>query len=168
MTNQSGSAFWTCSQCGGMGSIYDAKCPQCGAPRNAVTTNSAISVNPVMPSSTLAPLVASVSAGVQRVTSQTCSQCGTANSLFTVRCAGCGALIGSVRTESTPRRRGVAALLAFFGGIIGAQYFYMGRRVLGILCVLLCWSGYPALVGFLDTFRIMSLSDAEFQQQCEG
>jgi TM2 domain-containing membrane protein YozV len=74
----------------------------------------------------------------------------------------------SGRTSTTPRRRGVAALLAFVGGIIGAQYFYMGRRVLGTVCVLLCWSGYPALVGFLDAFRLLSLSNAEFQQQCEG
>jgi TM2 domain-containing membrane protein YozV len=78
-------------------------------------------------------------------------------------------MFGSARMVGTaPRSRGVAALLAFFGGIIGAQYFYMGRRVLGIVCVMLCWSGYPALVGFLDMFRILSLSDAEFQQQCEG
>jgi TM2 domain-containing membrane protein YozV len=71
-------------------------------------------------------------------------------------------------TSATPRSRGVAVLLAFFGGIIGAQYFYMGRRVLGVVCVLVCWSGYPALVGFLEAFRLLSLSEAEFQQQCEG
>ena len=68
----------------------------------------------------------------------------------------------------TPRNRNIAAGLAFFGGAIGAQYFYMGRRVLGVICVILCWTGYPALVGFLDMLRMLSMSDAEFQQQCEG
>ena len=77
-------------------------------------------------------------------------------------------MLSSVRTAATPRSRGTAALLAFVGGIIGAQYFYMGRRVLGVICVLLCWTGYPALVGFLEMLRLLSMSDAEFQQQCEG
>jgi TM2 domain-containing membrane protein YozV len=77
-------------------------------------------------------------------------------------------MLTSVRTATTPRQRGVAALLAFFGGFIGAQYFYMGRRVLGGACVVLCWTGYPALVGFLEAFRILAMSDAEFAQQCEG
>jgi TM2 domain-containing membrane protein YozV len=162
MSNQSGSAYWTCPQCGGMGSIYDARCPQCGAARNAPTVNLTATTQP------LAPLVSSVSAGVQRLTSQTCVQCGTANSLFALRCQQCGNMLTSVRTSTTPRRRGVAAALAFFGGVIGAQYFYMGRRILGGACVALCWTGYPAVVGFLETFRILAMSDAEFAQQCEG
>lgn len=69
---------------------------------------------------------------------------------------------------ATPRSRTLAVVLAFFGGVIGAQYFYMGRRVLGGVCVALCWTGYPAVVGFLETFRLLTMSDAEFQQQCEG
>ena len=77
-------------------------------------------------------------------------------------------MLTGVRTAATPRSRGIAALLAFVGGIIGAQYFYMGRRVLGVICVILCWTGYPALLGFLDMLRLLSMSDAEFQQQCEG
>lgn len=77
-------------------------------------------------------------------------------------------MMSSVRRGATPRSRGIAALLAFVGGIIGAQYFYMGRRVLGTVCVILCWTGYPALVGFLDMCRLLLMSDAEFQQQCEG
>lgn len=162
MSNQSGSAYWTCPQCGGMGSIYDARCPQCGTPRNATTITPTVATQP------LAPLVASVAAGVQRMTVQTCPQCGTTNSLFMVRCQGCGNVMSSVRRGATPRSRGIAALLAFVGGIIGAQYFYMGRRVLGTVCVILCWTGYPALVGFLDMCRLLLMSDAEFQQQCEG
>ena len=40
MSNQAGSAFWTCPQCGGMGSVLDSRCPQCGAvrPINPTTT----------------------------------------------------------------------------------------------------------------------------------
>ena len=160
MSNQSGSAFWTCPQCGGMGSIYDTQCPQCGVPRASI--NQPASLNP------LVKQLSAVSSGVQRLTSQSCPQCGTANSLFVLRCQGCGTLLTSVRPSTTTRRRGVAALLAFFGGIIGAQYFYMGRRVLGVACVALCWTGYPLLVGALDAFRLMTMSDGEFQQQCEG
>lgn len=102
------------------------------------------------------------------MTTQTCAQCGTSNSLFVLRCQGCGTTLTSVRVAATPRSRGTAALLAVLGGFIGAQYFYMGRRILGISCVVLCWTGYPALVGFLDMLRLLSISDAEFQQQCEG
>lgn len=161
MTNQSGSAFWTCPQCGGMGSIHDSRCPQCGAARGA-------SAPATTAQTAIAPLVAQVSTGVQRLTSQVCPRCGHANSLFGLQCQACGTSLVAVRTNTTKRSRGVAIALAFFGGFIGAQYFYMGRRMLGVACVALCWSGYPAGIGIVEGIRLMTMSDAEFQQQCEG
>ncbi len=43
-----------------------------------------------------------------------------------------------------------AALLAFFLGGFGAQFFYLGNFGWGILCVLFFWSGIPAVIGIIQ------------------
>ena len=65
-----------------------------------------------------------------------------------------------------PASRIVAIVLAFVLGFVGAQYFYMGRRILAVLSVLFCWTGYPAVIGMLDGMRMLFMSDREFRQQC--
>jgi TM2 domain-containing membrane protein YozV len=65
-----------------------------------------------------------------------------------------------------PASRIVAIVLAFVLGFVGAQYFYMGRRILAVLSVLFCWTGYPAIIGVLDGLRMIFLTDREFRQQC--
>ena len=43
-------------------------------------------------------------------------------------------------------------LLALFLGAFGAHHFYLGRTGLGVLYVLFCWTGIPAVVGFVECF----------------
>jgi TM2 domain-containing membrane protein YozV len=62
----------------------------------------------------------------------------------------------------------VAALLAIFLGVFGAQYFYMGRRPLGFFCLALCWTGFPAAVGFMEGLRLLVINDAQFARECVG
>jgi TM2 domain-containing membrane protein YozV len=66
----------------------------------------------------------------------------------------------------TPRQRGLAALLAFVGGVVGAQYFYMGRYAAGVACVVMCWTGYSLALGFVDGMRLLTLTDSEFAREC--
>jgi TM2 domain-containing membrane protein YozV len=42
----------------------------------------------------------------------------------------------------------VSGLLAFFLGSLGAQYFYEGRTVAGVVSLLFSWSGIPSIIGF--------------------
>lgn len=44
----------------------------------------------------------------------------------------------------------VYCLLALFLGGIGAHKFYCGRTGMGILYLLLCWTGIPAIVAFIE------------------
>jgi len=66
-----------------------------------------------------------------------------------------------VRTTSD-RRRVTAALLAFFLGGIGAHKFYLGRSGEGLLYLLLCWTGIPAILGLIDGIGYLSTDDVTF------
>ena len=56
----------------------------------------------------------------------------------------------------------VAALLAFFLGGIGIHKFYLGKGGSGILYLLFCWTGIPALLAFIDFIVLLVCSDDEF------
>ena len=149
MTNQSGSAAWTCPNCGAMASILDATCPNCRTARTLTPT-----AQPAMQSvvgTPTVPLTAVVAVGA----------------------AGVLGWLGRYMDQkprsqpgAKPASRIVAIVLAFVLGFVGAQYFYMGRRILAVLSVLFCWTGYPAVIGMLDGMRMLFMSDREFRQQC--
>ena len=178
MSNQSGSAFWTCPQCGGMGSVLDSRCPQCGTvrPINAATTT-VTPINTNFPvTAPLSPIVGQVfpinQPQVQPIGQQTCPRCGTVNSGSALACSSCGVFLSQPTPASTsaraPRSRVVAALLGLFLGFFGAQYFYMGRRPLGVLSLALCWTGYPGVVGLMEGLRLLVIDDAQFARECVG
>ena len=56
-------------------------------------------------------------------------------------------------------------VLALAGGAIGLQEFYMGRTALGILAVLFCWTGIPALVAAVEAFVWLFNGEEEFNQR---
>jgi TM2 domain-containing membrane protein YozV len=149
MSNQPGSAMWTCANCGAMASALDGNCPNCRVARGATAAPQSAGM-PVGTASTnpIGPLVA----------------------VATVATLGIAGRIGRYMDESprhkTPRSRGVAIALAFVLGFCGAQYFYMGRRILAVLSLVFCWTGYPALVGLLEAIRMLFMSDREFRQAC--
>lgn len=47
-----------------------------------------------------------------------------------------------------------AVLLALFTGGIGGQFFYLGKTLMGVLCVLFCWTFIPAIVAVIHLFTI--------------
>ncbi|MFM7677833.1 MAG: TM2 domain-containing protein, partial [Roseiflexaceae bacterium] len=161
MSNQSGSAFWTCAVCGAMGSALDSSCPNCGATRGTTTPSSTLPsaqagqpAIPVVQGSVTAPQAATSAVSSWR--SPACRTCGTTNSWLNATCSSCGAPLSMVPANRTPRQRVVAAILAFFGGVVGAQYFYMGRYAAGVVCVALCWTGYSVALGFIDGIRLLT------------
>lgn len=63
------------------------------------------------------------------------------------------------------RNRTTAALLAFFLGGFGAQYFYLGRVGAGIICVLFCWTFIPCFIAFYHFIKFLVISDESFNHQ---
>ena len=54
--------------------------------------------------------------------------------------------------ESARRDEVVGVLLALFLGCFGLHHFYLGRTGLGVLYLLFCWTGIPAILGFIECF----------------
>jgi TM2 domain-containing membrane protein YozV len=50
----------------------------------------------------------------------------------------------------------IGVLLAIFLGCFGIHQFYLRRNGLGILYLLLCWTGISAILGFIDAFFMPS------------
>lgn len=46
----------------------------------------------------------------------------------------------------------IGVLLAIFLGCFGVHHFYLRRKGLGILYLLLCWTGISAILGLIDAF----------------
>ncbi len=68
----------------------------------------------------------------------------------------------SIANKTGNRTKGTAALLAFFLGYFGAQYFYLGKTMLGVLCLIFCWTWIPCVVSVVDIIRFLCMSDKEF------
>lgn len=54
--------------------------------------------------------------------------------------------------EQARRDEVVGVLLAIFLGNFGLHHFYLRRNGLGILYLLLSWTGIPAILGFVEAF----------------
>jgi TM2 domain-containing membrane protein YozV len=54
--------------------------------------------------------------------------------------------------EAVRRDEVVGILLALFLGTFGIHHFYLRRTGLGILYCCFCWTGIPAILGFIECF----------------
>ena len=76
-----------------------------------------------------------------------CKDCGSQVSQRAEVCPSCGV---RQRSSSAYRNKYLAALLAFFLGFIGIHKFYLGRTGWGIVYLLFCWTGIPAIAAFVE------------------
>ncbi|AFY95822.1 NINE protein [Chamaesiphon minutus] len=60
------------------------------------------------------------------------------------------------------RNRTAAILICFFGGYFGIHKFYLGQTFQGVLYLLFCWAGIPAIFAFFDFFVLCFMPDREF------
>lgn len=67
--------------------------------------------------------------------------------------------------DRVARNRIIAGILAIVFGWIGGQFFYLNKIALGIVCVIFCYTGIPALVGIIHGILILKMSDAEFREK---
>lgn len=63
------------------------------------------------------------------------------------------------------KKRITAALLALFLGGIGIHYFYLNKPVAGLVFLLLFWTVIPAILAFIMSLVMFTMSDDEFQQK---
>ena len=56
-----------------------------------------------------------------------------------------------------------AGLLGIFLGGIGVHKFYLGKVGMGILYLLFCWTGVPAIIGFIEGIIYLTSNDHNFQ-----
>lgn len=55
-----------------------------------------------------------------------------------------------------------AGLLGIFLGGLGIHKFYMGKVGLGILYLLFCWTGIPAVIGFIEGIIYLCSNEHNF------
>ena len=56
-----------------------------------------------------------------------------------------------------------AGILAILLGGIGVHKFYMGKIGMGIVYLLFCWTGIPAIVGVIEGIMYLCSNDENFQ-----
>ncbi|MDT8206747.1 TM2 domain-containing protein [Serratia nevei] len=57
------------------------------------------------------------------------------------------------------------ALLAIFLGGLGIHKFYLGMKWWGLFYLLFCWTGIPAIVGFIEGIIYLFQSEEKFNQK---
>lgn len=58
-------------------------------------------------------------------------------------------LLFSMEMNSRRKKKGTAMICTLFGGI-GVHYFYLENTLCGVLAILLCWTGIPALWSLVE------------------
>lgn len=57
----------------------------------------------------------------------------------------------------------VAGVLGIFLGGLGIHKFYLGKIGMGILYLCFCWTGIPAVIGFIEGIIYLCSNDENFQ-----
>ncbi len=57
----------------------------------------------------------------------------------------------------------VAGILGILLGGIGVHKFYLGKIGMGILYLVFCWTGIPAIIGFIEGIIYLCSNDENFQ-----
>ena len=60
------------------------------------------------------------------------------------------------------KNRTTADSIALFLGGLGGHHFYLGHTLMGVLCILLCWTYIPAILGIIEGVMLLSQTDEEF------
>lgn len=106
-----------------------------------------------------------------------CSNCGKEVEANMNYCPNCGKYLNmdnKVEQEKSDKIKSkkdktTAAILSFVFGWLGIQFFYLDNNSLGILAVLLFWTGIAPLVfeiiGIIDGIEYLKMSDDEFDRE---
>ncbi|HIK36901.1 MAG: NINE protein [Geminocystis sp.] len=63
------------------------------------------------------------------------------------------------------RNRVIAILLTLFLGALGIHKFYLGENMAGVLYLIFCWTGIPAILSIFDLIGLSLMSDERFNRK---
>ncbi len=134
-----------CHNCGAIINKEIEICPKCNVTQNSNLQNTN-SVKPVINNN-----------------EQYCTSCGAVINKEAEICLKCG-----VRQKSNlknDRTKVVAGILAILLGLFGVHKFYLGSIGLGIVYVLFCWTGIPAVIGLIEGIIYLTMTDDNFNRK---
>lgn len=70
---------------------------------------------------------------------------------------------GGINPNWPIKSKSVAGILGIFLGGFGIHKFYLGQVGMGIIYLLFCWTGIPAVVGFIEGIIYLCSNDYNFQ-----
>ena len=73
----------------------------------------------------------------------------------------------SISYSESGKSKSAAAMLAIFLGMFGAHKFYLGERKSGWYRLLFCWTYIPTILGIIDGFRLIIMSEKDFNDLLE-
>jgi len=62
-------------------------------------------------------------------------------------------------------RRTTAALVSFFFGGFGFQWFLLNKPLRGIISFLVCWTFIPAMIAWYHIIVFLMMSDEAFEEK---
>lgn len=101
------------------------------------------------------------------VVTKFCFACGAEVDARAEVCPYCGVRQPEAPAGRGRKSKGGAALLALVFGGLGVHRFYLGQPKIGLAMLLFCWTMIPALVGVVDFFRYLFMSDRRFAELYE-
>ena len=125
--------------------MAENKCPQCGAPIDPGATECKF-------------------CGEKLAVQQAAQQVQQPQPQVVIQQAAPQQVYVSGINPSWPVKSKVAAgILAIFLGGIGVHKFYLGNVGMGILYLCFCWTGIPAVIGFIEGIIYLCSNDENFQ-----
>lgn len=94
-----------------------------------------------------------------------CQDCGAEFGEDAEVCPECGAERLESGDNAGESDRVVVGLLAVFLGLFGAHKFHQGATKLGIMYLLIFWTGVPAILGVIEGVIILTTSDEIYEQK---
>ena len=99
-----------------------------------------------------------------------CKNCGKEIDDKAYVCPHCGVKTGSsfskgFETGNTGKSKLAAGLFGILLGSVGANNFYLGDMGLGLIDVLFCWTGVPAIVNLVRGILYLCESDDDFEKR---
>jgi len=90
-------------------------------------------------------------------------------------CAECAATRHTALAERPPvavtgprKSKATAIILAALLGGVGVHRFYLNRTGSGIFYLVFCWTLIPALLSFVEIFRLALMDESTFQRKYGG
>jgi len=134
--------------------MAEMKCPQCGAPIDPGATECKFCGEKLA--------VQQVQAGAAQMQQQAPQQ-QVQPQVVVQQAAPQTVYVSGINPAWPVKSKVAAGVLAILFGGIGVHKFYLGKIGMGILYLLFCWTGIPAVIGLIEGIIYLCADDENFQ-----